>query len=273
MKQNKPAISSAKKAKILRLILSAAVIILLLIAYKHYFDNQGTNIPGSNSTAAETSFIVEPGGNSSPESQPQGSSSQGSQAQSDSSQGSLPSDSEQDESVLPTESSTAEQISEPDESSATESSATEQSAPIQSEPEQSAAEQTAPEPVSESEEPAVLEDDEYYTPEDVALYLHLYGHLPSNYITKEEAQDAGWVSSKGNLWKVTDHKVIGGNRFGNYEDKLPKAKGRKYYECDVNYYGGYRGEERLIYSSDGLIYYTDDHYNTFTLLYDKEGPK
>ncbi len=263
MTQKKPALSSAKKAKILRLILSAAVIILFLIAYKHYSDSQGANIPGTDSIAAETSFIVEPGGNSSPESQPQGGSSQGSQAQSDSPQNSLPSDSEQDESFLPTESSAAEQISEPDESSA----AAVQSEPNQSEPEQSAAEQ--PEP----DEPAVLEDDEYYTPEDVALYLHLYGHLPSNYITKEEAQDAGWVSSKGNLWKVTDHKVIGGSHFGNYEGKLPKAKGRKYYECDVNYFGGYRGEERLIYSNDGLIYYTDDHYNTFTLLYDKEGPK
>ena len=70
--------------------------------------------------------------------------------------------------------------------------------------------------------------------------------------------------------KVTDHGVIGGDRFGNYEGQLPKKKNRKYYECDVNYDGGHRGAERLIYSSDGLIYYTGDHYETFTLLYGEE---
>ena len=124
--------------------------------------------------------------------------------------------------------------------------------------------------VSQSEEATVQENKEYYSVEEVALYLHLYGHLPANYITKKEALAAGWVSSEGNLWEVTDHKCIGGDRFGNYEEKLPVQDGRKYYECDVEYAGGYRGASRIIYSNDGLIYYTGDHYETFTLLYEEE---
>lgn len=107
----------------------------------------------------------------------------------------------------------------------------------------------------------------YTSKDEVALYLHIYGELPSNFITKQEAEDLGWNSSKGNLWKVADGKSIGGSYFGNYEEKLPKKKGRKYYECDINYDGGYRGAERIIYSNDGLIFYTEDHYESFEQLY------
>ena len=121
-----------------------------------------------------------------------------------------------------------------------------------------------------SKEQEISEDEEYYSKEDVALYIHLYEHLPDNYITKNEAKDLGWVSSRGNLWDVAPGKCIGGDSFGNREGLLPEKKGRKYYECDVDYEGGYRGEDRLIYSSDGLVYYTGDHYNSFELLYGEE---
>ena len=104
----------------------------------------------------------------------------------------------------------------------------------------------------------------------MAAYLNAFGHLPDNYITKTEAQDLGWVSSKGNLWDVAPGKSIGGDKFGNREKLLPEKKGRKYYECDVNYEGGYRGSDRIIYSNDGLVYFTEDHYNTFELLYGEE---
>ena len=116
----------------------------------------------------------------------------------------------------------------------------------------------------------VEEDGEYSDKEHVALYIYTYGHLPDNYITKAEAEKLGWVSSKGNLWKVAYGKSIGGSHFGNYEGKLPKKKGRKYYECDIDFDGTYRNAERIIYSNDGLIYYTGDHYETFELLYGEE---
>ena len=116
----------------------------------------------------------------------------------------------------------------------------------------------------------VREDGEYYTKDDVAEYLHLYEHLPDNYITKSEAKKLGWVSNKGNLWDVAPGKCIGGDNFGNREGHLPEKKSRKYYECDVNYEGGYRQDDRIIYSNDGLIYFTEDHYNTFELLYGEE---
>jgi ribonuclease T1 len=113
----------------------------------------------------------------------------------------------------------------------------------------------------------IAEDGSYTSKEDVALYLHTYGHLPSNYITKKEAEELGWNSKEGNLWDVAPGKSIGGSRFGNYDGNLPEADGRKYYECDIGYEGGYRGAERIIYSNDGLIYYTEDHYKTFEQLY------
>lgn len=117
----------------------------------------------------------------------------------------------------------------------------------------------------------VVEDGEYSSKEEVAEYLHLFGHLPPNYITKNEAQDLGWVASKGNLWKVAPSMSIGGDKFGNREGLLPTAKGRKYYECDIDFDGKFRNAKRIIFSNDGLIYYTEDHYESFTLLYGEVG--
>ncbi len=118
-----------------------------------------------------------------------------------------------------------------------------------------------------AEKLSVEKDGSYTNPEDVAEYIHTFGTLPKNFITKDEAKALGWDNKKGNLWDIAEGKSIGGDYFGNYEGLLPKAKGRKYTECDVNYEGGYRGSERIIFSNDGLIYYTNDHYQTFTQLY------
>lgn len=111
------------------------------------------------------------------------------------------------------------------------------------------------------------ENGEYTSKDDVALYIHTYSHLPSNFITKNEAKDLGWQSSEGNLWDIAPGMSVGGDRFGNREGLLPDAEGRKWYECDINFSGGFRGAERIVYSNDGLIYYTSDHYESFTQLY------
>ena len=124
-----------------------------------------------------------------------------------------------------------------------------------------------PEQPEQSEEPSIDENGTYTDPYQVAEYIHTYKQLPSNYLTKKEASNLGWESDKGNLWDVTDEMSIGGDKFGNREGLLPKEDGRQYYECDVNYQGGYRGAERIVFSNDGLIFYTDDHYNSFTQLY------
>ena len=116
----------------------------------------------------------------------------------------------------------------------------------------------------------VSEDGEYTSKEEVALYIHLYNHLPGNYITKKEAQDLGWDSSKGNLNTVAPGKSIGGDKFGNREGLLPKKSGRVYYECDIDYKKGSRNAKRIVFSNDGLIYYTEDHYETYELLYGSE---
>ena len=119
-------------------------------------------------------------------------------------------------------------------------------------------------------EDVISEAGTYTSKEDVAEYLHTYGHLPSNFIKKKAAQKLGWVSSEGNLWDVAPGMSIGGDYFGNYEGNLPEAKDRDYYECDIDFDGSYRGAKRIVYSNDGLIYYTEDHYETFELLYGEE---
>ena len=116
------------------------------------------------------------------------------------------------------------------------------------------------------EETALPENGSYTTKDDVALYLVTYGHLPYNFVTKSEAEKAGW--NGGSLETVLPGMCLGGDRFGNREGLLPKAEGRTWRECDINSLGKRsRGPERLVYSNDGLIYYTPDHYETFTRLY------
>ena len=106
---------------------------------------------------------------------------------------------------------------------------------------------------------------DYSSPDEVALYLHVFCELPPNYLTKDEARDLGWDSRKGNLWDIAYGLSIGGDTFGNREGLLPDGQ---YYGCDVNYEGGFRGGERLVFSEEGQIYYTADHYESFDLLYD-----
>ena len=121
----------------------------------------------------------------------------------------------------------------------------------------------------DSEEVSFDPDGWYYSPEEVSLYLVIYGCLPDNYITKAEARELGWEG--GSVEDYAPGYAIGGDVFGNREGLLPDAQGRVYYECDVNTDGeDSRGAERLVYSNDGLIYYTADHYETFQLLYGEE---
>ena len=110
------------------------------------------------------------------------------------------------------------------------------------------------------------ENGSYDSVQDVALYLRLYGELPDNYITKDEAEDLGW--SGGSVERYAPGKAIGGDRFGNREGLLPKANGRTWTECDIDTLGANsRGAKRLVFSNDGLIYYTDDHYESFQRIY------
>ena len=121
----------------------------------------------------------------------------------------------------------------------------------------------------EEETPAIEEDGTYTTKEDVALYIHTYGHLPENFITKKQAQALGWEG--GSLEPYAPGKCIGGSRFGNYEGILPEKDGRTYTECDIDTLGAEkRGGKRIVFSNDGLIYYTEDHYETFELLYGED---
>ncbi|MBR2944287.1 MAG: phage head morphogenesis protein [Clostridia bacterium] len=87
--------------------------------------------------------------------------------------------------------------------------------------------------------------------------------LPDCYITKKQAVEQGWISKKRNLAKVCPNKMIGGDLYNNDEYKLPSVSGRVWYEADINYNGGFRNRQRIIYSNDGLIFVTYDHYQTF----------
>ena len=127
----------------------------------------------------------------------------------------------------------------------------------------------AAESTTENDEAVIDEDGTYDSKDDVALYIETYGYLPNNYITKKEAQALGWEG--GSLEPYAPGKCIGGTHFGNYEGLLPEADGREYTECDINTLGkDSRGAERIVFSNDGLIYYTGDHYQSFELLYGEE---
>lgn len=121
----------------------------------------------------------------------------------------------------------------------------------------------------EQEEPDLPEDGSYTSAEEVALYLYTYGCLPQNFMTKKEARKLGW--EKGSLEPYAPGMCIGGDYFGNYEGLLPESEGREYTECDIDTLGANsRGAKRIVFSNDGLIYYTEDHYKSFTLLYGEE---
>ncbi|MEE3351730.1 MAG: ribonuclease domain-containing protein [Saccharofermentanaceae bacterium] len=122
------------------------------------------------------------------------------------------------------------------------------------------------EPTTAPSEAKIDEDGTYTSKDDVALYIHTYGHLPKNFVTKSEARAKGWEG--GSLEDYFPGCSIGGDKFGNREGALPKKNGRTYTECDIDTKGKKsRGAKRIVFSNDGLIYYTDDHYETFTLLY------
>ncbi len=121
------------------------------------------------------------------------------------------------------------------------------------------------EQTSDDAETSLNEDGVYTTKEDVALYIHTYGRLPQNFITKKEAKKLGW--SGGSLEEYAPGMCIGGDYFGNYEGLLPEDN--NYRECDIDTLGKKsRGAKRIIYSDDGYIYYTEDHYESFELLYE-----
>ena len=120
---------------------------------------------------------------------------------------------------------------------------------------------------SKNEDDSKLDENGSYTSkEDVSNYLIQYGRLPNNFITKKEARKLGWHG--GNLNPYAPGKCIGGDYFGNYQKDLPVVKGRTYHECDIDTLGAKsRGPKRLIYSDDGNIYYTENHYETFEFVY------
>lgn len=113
----------------------------------------------------------------------------------------------------------------------------------------------------------IREDGSYTSRDEVALYLHTYGKLPKNFISKKDAEEQGFRFGEGDFGEAFPGMSVGGSRFGNYEGQLPEKAGRRYYECDIDYQGGRRNAKRLVYSNDGLIFYTDDHYKSFTQLY------
>ncbi|MBR1641608.1 MAG: ribonuclease [Butyrivibrio sp.] len=113
-------------------------------------------------------------------------------------------------------------------------------------------------------EPLLDEEGTYTSKVDVAMYIHTYGKLPSNFMTKKQAKKLGW--SGGSLEEYAPGMCIGGDYFGNYEGLLPEDK--EYHECDIDTLGKKsRGAKRIIYSDDGYIYYTEDHYESFEQLY------
>ena len=105
--------------------------------------------------------------------------------------------------------------------------------------------------------------DELTNDEIVVKYLKEHGELPDYYITKSEAKSLGWIPSKGNLCEVAPGRAIGGDIWTNRQKSLPTKSGRKYFEADLNYNCGNRNADRVVFSNDGLVFVTHDHYRNF----------
>ena len=105
--------------------------------------------------------------------------------------------------------------------------------------------------------------DELTNDEIVVKYLKEHGELPDYYITKSEAKSLGWVPSKGNLCEVAPGRAIGGDIWTNRQKSLPTKSGRRYFEADLNYNCGNRNADRVVFSNDGLVFVTFDHYRSF----------
>lgn len=101
----------------------------------------------------------------------------------------------------------------------------------------------------------------------VDMYLNIHGQLPYNYISKKDAIRIGWINILGNLQAVAPGKTIGGDVYKNRNNHLPSAEGRVWYEADINYDTGYRNDHRIIYSNDGLVFATYNHYMTFVQIH------
>lgn len=95
----------------------------------------------------------------------------------------------------------------------------------------------------------------------VISYVKQQHRLPDYYITKNEARKEGWNPSKGNLCEVLPGRAIGGDKFSNREKRLPD--GEKYFEADVNYQCGGRNADRIIFTKEGDVYLTKNHYKSF----------
>lgn len=114
----------------------------------------------------------------------------------------------------------------------------------------------------DTEKPSELSSTEELTNEaKVISYVKSNHKLPDYYLTKSEAKSKGWAPSKGNLCDVLPGKAIGGDKFSNREKQLPE--GEKYYEADVNYNCGNRGADRIVFTRNGDVWLTKDHYKNF----------
>ncbi|PEZ03303.1 hypothetical protein CN326_18410 [Bacillus sp. AFS018417] len=95
--------------------------------------------------------------------------------------------------------------------------------------------------------------------------LRQTGKLPSNFVTKVDAAQNGWRPGKA-VNNYVPGGQIGGDVFQNTTQVLPAALGRVWYEADVGLSNTMSRSKqpgtRLLYSNDGLMYITYDHYNT-----------
>jgi hypothetical protein len=126
-------------------------------------------------------------------------------------------------------------------------------------------------PVSQDILEVIQENKKYTSKDSVAAYIYLFHKLPANYINKSAAQEL--YEAKGNTftkWNFNPLNVlgymVGGDVYYNNEKKLPVIS-MVYYEADVDYFGDNRGTKRLVWTTDGAVFYTANHYETFVKLY------
>ena len=93
-------------------------------------------------------------------------------------------------------------------------------------------------------------------------WLKHFGELPDYYISPEQLEALGWKTGDRPS-KYIQGKMLGGSIYQNRDKRLPNKIGRIWREADINYTHGRRNFHRILWSNDGLIFVTYDHYHTF----------
>ncbi len=94
-------------------------------------------------------------------------------------------------------------------------------------------------------------------------HLKYTGKLPEYYISRMDAKKLRRNPKNNYLDDSASGYMLYGGQYFNRNGHLPEKQGRIWYEADIDYMSGKRNSKRILFSNDGLMFITYDHYQTF----------